>query len=110
MCNIYCAVYNRLDTHIDDAFNVTAPTNPPTIGWNASTLLNENFDQLMMTYGRPAPDVIQQNMMTFLAPYNPQDPPEILFKHCADCQEVAIIANVKYIDKQLLMNVIDLLT
>jgi hypothetical protein len=45
-----------------------------------------------------------------LAPYNPQDPPEILFKHCTDCQEVAIIANVKYTNEQLLMNVIDLLT
>jgi hypothetical protein len=48
--------------------------------------------------------------MTFLSPYNPQDPPEILFKRCTDCQEVAIIANVKYSDEQLLMNVIDLLT
>ena len=49
-------------------------------------------------------------MMTFMSPYNPQNPPEILFKRCADCQEVAIIAKVKYTDEQLLMNVIDLLT
>jgi hypothetical protein len=56
------------------------------------------------------PDAIQQYMMTFLAPYNPQDLPEILFKHCADCQEVAIIANIKYTNEQLLMNIIDLLT
>ena len=48
--------------------------------------------------------------MTFMSPYNPQNPPEILFKRCADCQEVAIIAKVKYTDEQLLMNVIDLLT
>jgi hypothetical protein len=53
---------------------------------------------------------MRQNMMTFLSPYNPQDPPEILFKRCTDCQEVAIIANVKYSNKQLLMNVIDPLT
>jgi len=45
-----------------------------------------------------------------MSPYNPQNPPEILFKRCADCQEVAIIAKVKYTDEQLLMNVIDLLT
>ena len=56
------------------------------------------------------PDNMRQNMMTFLAPYNPQDPPEILFKRCTDCEEVAIIANVKYTDEQLLMNGIDLLT
>jgi hypothetical protein len=49
----------------------------------------------MKIYGRPMPDAMGQNMMTFLAPYNPQDPPEILFKCCANCQEVAIIAKVK---------------
>jgi hypothetical protein len=109
-CNIYRVVYNMLDTHVDDAFKVTPPTNLPTIGWNSSMLLNETFDQLMKTYGRPMPNAMQQNMMTFLAPYNTQDPPEILFKRCADCQKVAIIANIKYTNKQLLMNVIDLLT
>jgi hypothetical protein len=109
-CNVYHAVYDTLDTHVDNAFKVAPPTNLPTIGWNASMLLNDIFDQLMKTYGRPMPDAMQQNMMTFLAPYNPQDPPEILFKHCANCQEVAIIANVKYTNKQLLMNVINLLT
>jgi hypothetical protein len=65
---------------------------------------------MMNTYNRPMPDAMPQNMMTFLSPYNPQYPPEILFKRCTDCQEVAIIANVKYSNEQLLMNVIDLLT
>ncbi len=109
-CNLYCAVYDTLDAHVDDAFKVAPPTNPPTIGWNASMLLNEIFDQLMKTYGCLMPNAMRQNMMTFLAPYNPQDPPEILFKHCAHCQEVAIIANVKYTNEQLLMNIINLLT
>jgi hypothetical protein len=109
-CNIYHAMYNMLDAHVDDAFKVAHPTNPPTVGWNASTLLNDIFDQLMKTYGRLAPNAMQQNMMTFLAPYNPQDPLEILFKRCANCQAVAIIANVKYTNEQLLMNVINLLT
>lgn len=108
--NIYRAVYDTLDAHIDDAFKVAPATTPPTIGWNSSMTLNDIFDQMMKTYGRPTPDAIRQNMMTFLAPYNSQDPPEILFKRCADCQEVAIIANVKYTDAQLLMNVINLLT
>jgi hypothetical protein len=109
-CNIYCAMYDMLDAHVDDAFKVAPPTNPPTVGWNASMLLNDIFDQLMKTYSLPMPNAMQLNMMTFLAPYSPQDLPEILFKRCADCQEVAIIANVKYTNKQLLMNVIDLLT
>jgi len=108
--NIYRAVYDTLDAHVDDAFKVAPKTTPPTIGWNSTMTLNDIFDQMMTTYGRPTPDAVRQNMMTFLAPYNPQDPPEILFKRCADCQEVAIIAKVKYTDEQLLMNVIDLLT
>ncbi len=109
-CNVYRAVYDTLDAHIDDAFKVAPPTNPPTVSWNASMSLNDIFDQLMKTYGRPTPNAMQQNMMTFLAPYNPQDLPEILFKHCDDCQEVAIIDNVEYTDEQLLMNIINLLT
>ncbi len=109
-CNIYRAVYNTLDTHSDDAFKVSPPTTPPTIGWNASMLLNDIFDQMMKTYGHPTLNTMHQNMKTFLSPYNPQDLPEILFKRCTNCQEVAIIANVKYTDEQLLMNVIDLLT
>jgi hypothetical protein len=108
-CNVYCAVYNTLEAHVDDAFKVAPPRNPPTIGWNAA-MLNDIFDQLMKTYGHPMPDTMQQNMMTFLAPYNPQDLLEILVKHCANCQEVVIIANVKYTNGQLLMNVINLLT
>jgi hypothetical protein len=109
-CNVYCTVYDTLDAYIDDAFKVAPPTTPPTIGWNASMSLNDIFDQLMKTYGLPTPDAMHQNMMNFLAPYNPQDPPEILCKQCADCQEVAIIANVKYTNEQLLMNIINLLT
>ncbi len=72
--------------------------------------LNNIFNQKMRTYGHLTPDAMHQNMMTFLSPYNPQDPPELLFKHCADCQKIAIIANVNYTNQQLLMNVIDLLT
>jgi hypothetical protein len=110
VCNIYRAVYNTLDAHVDDAFKVASPTTPLTISWNALMSLNNIFDQMMKTYGRPTPDAMHQNTMTFLSPYNPQDLPEILFKCCANCQEVAIIANVKYTDEQLLINVIDLLT
>ena len=97
--NIYRACYNVLDTHINDTFKVAPSTTPPTIGWNVLMALNEIFNQLMKTYGRPTPDAMRQNMMTFLAPYNPQDPPELLFKQCIDCQEIGIIANVKYTDQ-----------
>jgi hypothetical protein len=109
-CNIYRLVYGVLDTHVNNVFKVAPSTILPTIGWNASMSLNEIFNQHMKTYSQPTPDAIRQNMTTFLSPYNPQDPPEIIFKQCADCQEIAIIANIKYTDQQLLMNIMDLLT
>jgi hypothetical protein len=35
---------------------------------------------------------MRQNNLTFIAAYNPKDPPKLLFKRCADCQEIAIVA------------------
>ncbi len=64
----------------------------------------------MTTYGRPTPNTMHWNNLTFLSPYNPKDPPEVLFKRCADCQEITILAKVPYTPKQLLMNVISLFT
>jgi hypothetical protein len=73
-------VYDVLDMHVDNAFKVASSTIPLTIGWNASMSLNQIFNQLMKTYGLPTPDAMRQNMTIFLSPYNPKDPPEILFK------------------------------
>jgi hypothetical protein len=94
----------------NDAFKVAPATIPPTTGWNATMLPTEIFNQLQTTYGKPMPDAIRQNNLLFLAPYNPQEPPELLFKRCTDCQEIAILAKVPYTSEQMMMNVIDLLT
>jgi hypothetical protein len=77
---IYCAVYNTLNAHIDNAFKVAPATTPPTIEWNSSMSLNNIFNQMMKMYSRLTLNAMQQNMMTFLSPYIPQDPPKILFK------------------------------
>ncbi len=73
-------------------------------------LPNDMFDQLMVTYGKPTPDAVRQNNMTFYSAYNPKDPPEVLFKRFSDCQEVAIVAKVPFTTEQLLMNTFDLFT
>ena len=73
-------------------------------------LPNDMFEQLMLTYGKPTPDAVRQNNMTFYSAYNPKDPPEVLFKRFADCQEIAIVARVPFTTQQLLMNAVDLLT
>ncbi len=83
-------------------------TAPSTIGWNSMMLPNEIFEQLMSTYGKPTPDAMRQNNLTFITTYNPRDPPKLLFKRCAECQEIAIVARVPYMAEQLLMNIIDL--
>jgi hypothetical protein len=62
----------------------------------------------MSTFGKPTPNAMCQNNLNFIAAYNPKDPPELLFKHCTNCQEIAIIARVPYMAKQLLMNILDL--
>jgi hypothetical protein len=103
-------VYDTLDMHVNDAFKVVPATTPPTTGWNGSMLPNNIFDQLQGTYGKLTPDAMRQNNLAFLAPYNPQEPPELLFKQCSDCQEIAIMAKVPYTSEQMMMNVINLLT
>ncbi len=99
-----------LDSHIGNAFKLVPLTLPPTIGWNSTMTLNDILDQLMVVYGKSTPNTMHQNNLNFLAPYNPQDPPELLFKWCANCQEIVILMKVPYTDKQLLMNLINLLT
>jgi hypothetical protein len=77
---IYRPCYDVLDEHVNNAYKVTPPTTPPTTGWNATMSICDIFDQLASTYGKPTPDAMRQNNVNFLAWYNPQDPPEILFK------------------------------
>ncbi len=78
--NIYRACYDTLNAHVNDAFKVAPPTTPLTTGWNETMSLRVIFDQLAPTYWKPTQDTMRQNNLTFLAAYNMQDPPEILFK------------------------------
>ena len=108
--NICRAVFDTLDAHVGDEFKSPPASAPGTVGWNSTMLPNDMFDQLMLTYGKPTPDAVRQNNLTFFSAYNPRDPPEVLFKRFADCQEVAIVAKVPFTAEQLLMNAVDLFT
>jgi hypothetical protein len=108
--NICCACFDILDTHVNDAHKTAPLSSPNTVGWNSTMLPDKIFNQLMTTCGKPTPNAVRQNNLTFLLAYNPKDPPELLFKQVADCQEIAIVAKVPYTTQQLLMNVIDLFT
>ncbi len=52
---------------------------------------------------------MRQNNITFLAPYNPQEPPEILFKRCINVQEIVTLAKYLFTTQQLLINALDLI-
>ena len=108
--NVCRAVFDSLDAHIGDEFKSPPASAPSKTGWNSTMLPKDMFDQLMLTYGKRTPDAVRQNKMTFYSAFNPKDPPEVLFKHFSDCQEVAIIAKVPFTTKQLLMNAVDLFT
>ena len=94
--NIYRACYDTLDEHINNAFKVALPTTPPTTGWNSTMTIPGIFHQLAATYGKPTPYAMCLNNVNFLVAYNPQDPPEILFKRCTDVQEIATLAKNPY--------------
>jgi hypothetical protein len=108
--NVCHASFDILDAHAANAYKTAPATAQSNIGWNSTMLPNEIFEQLMLRYGKPTPNMMRQNKLTFIATYNPKDPPELLFKHCADCQEIAIVARVPYMAKQLLMNIFNLFT
>ena len=69
--NIYQACYDTLDEHVNNAFKVAPPTTPPTTGWNSTMIMHDIFDQLATACGKPTPDTMHQNNVTFLAVYNP---------------------------------------
>ncbi len=108
--NVCRACFNVLDAHNADAYKTAPAGSPNTVRCNSRMLPNEIFDQLMTTFGKPTPGAMCQNNLTLISTYNPKDPPKLLFKHCADCQEIAIIAKVPYTMEQLLMNVVNLFT
>jgi hypothetical protein len=84
--NVCRASFNILNTHVSDMYKTPPAGSPHTIGWNSTMLPNKIFDQLILTYGKPTPDAVHQNNAMFFSAYNPQDPPELLFKRIADCQ------------------------
>jgi hypothetical protein len=98
-----------LDAHVGDEFKSPPASASGTVGWNSTMLPNDMFNQLMLTYSKPAP-AVHQNNFTFFSAYNPRDPSEALFKHFADCQEIAIVAKVPFTNEKLMMNAVDLFT
>jgi hypothetical protein len=92
--DVCCACFDVLDAHVPNAYKTAPAGSPSTNSWNSTMLPNKMFEQLMTTYGKPTPDTMHQNNLMFISMYNPKDPHRLLFKRCADCQEIAIVARV----------------
>jgi hypothetical protein len=109
--NIYQAFYDTLNMHANNEFKVAPPTSPPTKGWNSTMLMSlcNIFNQLATTYGKPTPDTMRQKNLSFLVPYNLQEPSELLFKQCTVCQDITTLAKKTYTTEQLLLNALDLI-
>ena len=105
--NVYRAVFDLLDDVIDDSFKVS--NNANHTGWNSTMSIESIWDQLTRTYGRPSPATLFENDKTFRTLYNPNDPPETLFKRLEDCQEVAILGDTPYTTEQILRTATHLL-
>jgi hypothetical protein len=71
--------------------------------------VQEIFDQITSTYGRPTPVALLQSDTLFRSVYSPQDAPEVLFPRIKDCQEVQILGEDPYTAQQLLNNAVRLL-
>ena len=97
--NIYRAIFNVLDTKIDDAFKVGTT---PGQTWTSAMSITDILTQLTNTYGKPNASILFVNNATFSQQYDPRDPPEMLFKRLEECQEVAILGDQPYTAVQLL--------
>jgi hypothetical protein len=103
--NVCRDCFDILNAHVSNAYKAAPAGSTSTIGWNSTMLPNKIFEQLMTTYGKPTPDAMRQNNLTFISAHNSKDPPKLLFKRCADCQDIAIIVKIPSMSKQLLMKV-----
>ena len=67
------------------------------------------WNQLTRNYSRPSPATLFENDTKFRVLYNPNPPPDTLFKRLEDCQEVAIFGDTSYTTEQILRTATHLL-
>jgi hypothetical protein len=66
--NVFCAVFDTLNSHVSDAYKIAPATALGTIGWNSTMLPNEIFDQLMVQYSKPTPTLSTRIILHSLLP------------------------------------------
>lgn len=103
--NISRAVTKLLKSGIEEKYQTSNVAG--LIGWHNAMTVGEILTQLEVNYGRPDPMAIQANETRWNAPHNPTDPPETLFHKMEQCQEVAMLADNEYTEKQIMAKTIE---
>lgn len=103
--NIARAVIRLLKTGIEEKYQMSDTAG--VVGWHNAMTVSQILTQLEFNYGRPDPSAIQANETRWNAPHNPNDSPETLFHKMEQCQEVALLADNEYTEKQMIAKTVE---
>ena len=103
--NITRAVTKMLKTGIEEKYQTSNKAGLK--GWHNAMTVEMILAQLENNYGRPDPSAIQANETKWNAPHNPNESPETLFHRMEKCQEVAMLADNEYTEKQIIAKTIE---
>ena len=105
--NIHQAIYKLLVNNVLPQYQ--ASNTAGLAGWDITMTIIDIFSQLDATFGKPDAQAILVNDAQFWAPLLTMETPETLFICLEECQEVQILAENPYTDKQLIVNAVLLL-
>ena len=105
--NIKHALYNILQKSV--SLQYQASTTPGLSGWDPSMTIHAILAQLNATYGKPDAQTTEANEAMFRMLIQQNQTPESVFLRLEECQEVAILADNPYTDKQLISQAVMIL-
>ena len=103
--NISRAVIRMLKAGIEEKYQMSNLTGVK--GWHNAMTVGEILTQLETNYGRPDPSAIQAYETMCNAPHSHTDSPESLFHKMEQCQEVAMLADNPYTEKQIITKTVE---
>jgi hypothetical protein len=105
--NIHRAIYKLLTDNVLHQYQSSGT--PGLTGWDPSMSIINIFDQLDATFGKPDAQAVLANDTVYRTPLRSNETPESLFRRLEECQEVQVLADNPYTDKQLIVHAVLLL-
>jgi hypothetical protein len=103
--NITRAVSKLLKSGIEEKYQTSNTAGVK--GWHNVMTVGQILLQLETNYDWPDPLTIQANKTKWNMPHNPNESPETLFHRMKKCQEVAMLADNKYTEKQIIAKTVE---